>query len=170
MSTSRAMARAAEPFEPSGVQWSRVSPSLALARRLLLGVTLLVPVVATVVVALVGAWAWLYPGTALLVALVAWSWWLIGRQVRAIGYAERDDDLLVRRGVMFREILVVPYGRLQFVDVQAGPIDRAFGIAQVQLHTASATTDARIPGLSPQEAARLRDRLAERGQARLVGL
>jgi membrane protein YdbS with pleckstrin-like domain len=59
---------------------------------------------------------------------------------------------------------------MQFVDVKAGPLDRAFGVAQVQLHTASAATDARIPGLGAAEAARLRDRLASRGQARLAGL
>jgi membrane protein YdbS with pleckstrin-like domain len=40
----------------------------------------------------------------------------------------------------------------------------------VQLHTASPGTDASIPGLSPDEAARLRDRLAQRGEARLAGL
>lgn len=99
-----------------------------------------------------------------------WAWWVIGRQVRAWGYAERDEDLLVRHGVMWREIVVVPYGRMQYVDVHAGPIERLFGIAGVQLHTASAASDARIPGLTPDEAARLRDRLASRGQARLAGL
>jgi hypothetical protein len=102
--------------------------------------------------------------------LAAWSWWLIGRQVPAWGYAEREDDLLVRHGIAFRSLVVVPYGRMQYVDVQAGPVDRAFGIASVQLHTASAGTDAVIPGLPPQEAARLRDRLASRGRAELAGL
>jgi membrane protein YdbS with pleckstrin-like domain len=59
---------------------------------------------------------------------------------------------------------------MQFVDVQAGPVDRLFGVAHVQLHTASAATDARIPGLNATEAGRLRDRLASRGEARLAGL
>lgn len=110
--------------------------------------------------------------TAALVPLVVtgWVWWLIGRQVRATGYAERAEDLLVRRGVLMRRIVVVPYGRMQYVDVHAGPLDRAFGLARVQLHTASAATDASIPGLAPVEAARLRDRLSSRGQARLAGL
>jgi membrane protein YdbS with pleckstrin-like domain len=102
--------------------------------------------------------------------LGGWAWWVIGRQVRAWGYAERDEDLLVRHGVMWREIVVVPYGRMQYVDVHAGPIERLFRIAGVQLHTASAASDARIPGLTADEAARLRDRLASRGQARLAGL
>jgi membrane protein YdbS with pleckstrin-like domain len=71
---------------------------------------------------------------------------------------------------MWRTVVVVPYGRMQFVDVYAGVVDRLFGLAKVQLHTASARSDAYIPGLGPQEAARLRDRLASRGEARMAGL
>ena len=71
---------------------------------------------------------------------------------------------------MFRSLVVVPYGRMQFVDVKAGPVDRWCDIAAVKLHTASVHTDAHIAGLAPTEAARLRDRLASRGEARLAGL
>lgn len=92
------------------------------------------------------------------------------RQARAIGYAEREDDLLVRRGIMFHRTTVVPYGRLQFVDVDSGPVDRLFGLATVKLHTASASTDATIPGLPRAEAERLRDSLAGLGRANLAGL
>jgi membrane protein YdbS with pleckstrin-like domain len=95
---------------------------------------------------------------------------LVGRRYRAWGYAEREDDLLVRRGVMIRRLTVVPYGRMQFVDVTAGPVDRLFGLATVQLHTASARSDARIPGLASTEAQRLRDRLAALGEAKAAGL
>ena len=102
--------------------------------------------------------------------LTAWVALLIPRQVRAIRYAERVDDLLVRRGIMFRRLVVVPYGRMQYVDVQAGPLARKLGVARVQLHTASPATDASIPGLGPVEADRLRDQLASRGEARLAGL
>jgi membrane protein YdbS with pleckstrin-like domain len=59
---------------------------------------------------------------------------------------------------------------MQFVDVTAGPLERAFGLATVQLHTAAAATQARIPGLRPDEAARLRDRLAALGEARAEGI
>jgi membrane protein YdbS with pleckstrin-like domain len=59
---------------------------------------------------------------------------------------------------------------MQFVDVGAGPLDRALGIARVQLHTASPASDASIPGLPPERAAELRDQLARRGEARLAGL
>jgi len=83
---------------------------------------------------------------------------------------ERDDDLIVRRGLLVRRLSVVPYGRMQFIDVTAGPVDRWLGLATVQLHTAAASSDARIPGLVDAEARRLRDRLATLGEARAAGL
>jgi membrane protein YdbS with pleckstrin-like domain len=94
----------------------------------------------------------------------------VNRRLRAWAYAEREDDLLVRRGVMFRRLSVIPYGRMQFVDVTSGPIERSFGLATVRMHTAAAASDARIPGLPAQEAARLRDRLTSLGEARAAGL
>ncbi|GAA4974262.1 PH domain-containing protein [Kineococcus glutinatus] len=162
-------AAAAEPFDPAGVVWTRLSPRLVTARRAVRTGLQVVPLLGLAVLAvLVSGWFWL--GVLAVALTAAWQWWLIGRQVPAWGYAERDDDLLVRHGLLFRTLVVVPYGRMQFVDVQAGPVDRRFGIATLQLHTASASTDAVIPGLPPQEAARLRDRLAARGEARLAGL
>jgi membrane protein YdbS with pleckstrin-like domain len=56
------------------------------------------------------------------------------------------------------------------VDVTAGPLERAFGLATVQLHTAAAASDARVPGLPPAEASRLRDRLTALGEDRAEGL
>jgi uncharacterized protein len=157
-------------FDPVGIEWTRVSPGLAKVRRTILLATLLALALTVVGIAYVAGWTWLWGAVLIPLLLAGFGWNTIGRQVAAWGYAERADDLLIRRGLMFRELVVVPYGRMQFVDVQAGPLERAFGLAQVQLHTASAGTDARIPGLNAAEAARLRDRLASRGQARLAGL
>jgi uncharacterized protein len=96
--------------------------------------------------------------------------WFARRRVRAWSYTERDEDLIVARGVLVRRLSVVPYGRMQFVDVTAGPVERAFRLATVKLHTAAAASDARIPGLERAEAARLRDRLAALGEAKAAGL
>lgn len=157
------------PFDPPGVTWQGVSPRLITARLVSTGITLAVPVVAGAVLAvLVSPWFWLLAGVP--AAVLVWVALVVPRQVRAIGYAERDDDLLIRKGILFRSLVVVPYGRMQYVDVEAGPLDRKLGIAKVQLHTASASTDANIPGLVPDEAERLRDRLTVRGEARLAGL
>ncbi len=156
-------------FDADGVTWTPISPALARVRRTLAALVAGAGAVLFGVLAvLTTVWFWI-PVAGSGLGLV-WVWWLIGRQVRAWSYAERADDLLIRHGVMFRALVVVPYGRMQFVDVQAGPVDRLFGVAHVQLHTASAATDARIPGLNATEAGRLRDRLASRGEARLAGL
>ncbi len=96
--------------------------------------------------------------------------WFVRNRVRSWAYQERDEDLIVERGVLVRRLSVVPYGRMQFVDVTAGPVDRVFRLATVRLHTAAAASDARIPGLEREEAARLRDRLAALGEAKAAGL
>ena len=166
----RAAASAAGPFDPPGVVWQPVSRKLVTVRLASFGMTIALPLAGSVALAaLVGEPAlWVLP--AALVLLSVWVVVVVRRQVRAMGYAERDDDLLIRKGVLMRSLVVVPYGRMQFVDVQAGPLDSWAGIAKVQLHTASPGSDAVIPGLPPVEAARLRDRLAARGEAQLAGL
>lgn len=158
-----------DPFEPADVTWDRVSSRLIPVRLILVAVWLGLPaLVCAVLAVLLTPWLWI--GAGVLAAFLLWAVLLIPRQVRAIGYAERDDDLLLRKGILFRQLVVVPYGRMQFVDVSAGPLARRFGIATVQLHTAAASTDAEIPGLAPDEAERLRDRLTAHGEARLAGL
>ncbi len=160
----------ADPFDPPGLEWSRVSGKLVTARLVPpLGTVGLLAVVGAVIALATGAaWVWVFPAFFALLAL--WLLWLVPRQVHAIGYAERADDLLIRKGIMFRTLVVVPYGRMQYLDVQRGPLMRSLGLASLQLHTASAGTDASIDGLPAEVAERLRDQLAARGEARLAGL
>jgi uncharacterized protein len=158
-------------FAPSDVSWTPVSPKLATVRRLNAAITFgLLAIAGLLLFGLL--MDWLYGVLALVVAAIglAWSWVLIGRNQRSWKYAEREDELLVSHGIMFRQLVVVPYGRMQFVDVAAGPLERAFDLATVELHTATPATDAKIPGLHPDEAARLRDRLSALGQAQAWGL
>ncbi|MFJ2262453.1 PH domain-containing protein [Streptomyces sp. NPDC087844] len=150
--------------------WIALPPGLLRMRRLLLVVWLGLLTLATgLLLGLFAGPAWaafaLLPAAALL-----WGWPMLGRNWRSWRYAERADDLLISRGVLWHEETVVPYGRMQLVEVTSGPVERHFGLASVQLHTAAAATDARIPGLVPAEAERLRDRLTELGEARSAGL
>jgi membrane protein YdbS with pleckstrin-like domain len=92
------------------------------------------------------------------------------RNAHSWGYAERAEDIYVTSGIMFRRLAVVPYGRMQFVDVTAGPLARLFGVAEVHLHTANPDTNLRIPGLVRDEAVRLRDRLTALGESSAAGL
>jgi uncharacterized protein len=153
------------------MDWRHPSDRLRTLRRVQV-VVLALPVAVAAGLALglgVALWAGVVGAVVVAVAAVAADV-LLGRRVAAWGYAERDDDLLVQRGLLVRRLSVVPYGRMQFVDVVAGPFERAFGLATVRLHTAAAATDARIPGLRSDEAARLRDQLASLGEAHAAGL
>lgn len=151
--------------------YSRPSPRLWLARQSVIALSgaVLVAVLAACG-AVIGEGSLAAAGAGLALAVIAVSWWVERGRYRAWGYLERDDDLVVRRGLLFRRLTVVPFGRMQFVDVSAGPVDRLFDLATVQLHTAAAATDARIPGLRSADATRLRDRLAALGEARSSGL
>ncbi|HTT88141.1 MAG TPA: PH domain-containing protein [Acidimicrobiales bacterium] len=149
--------------------WMTPSPRLWVMRCWEVGVlTLVVAVVVAVITSSDVAIVAIGVGA----VLVAGAIGLVGarRRFRAWAYQEREDDLIVARGVMFRRQSVVPYGRMQFVDVTAGPVERIFGLSTVKLHTAAAHSDARIPGLEQEEASRLRDRLAALGEAKAAGL
>jgi membrane protein YdbS with pleckstrin-like domain len=100
----------------------------------------------------------------------ALSSWFVRNRYRAWRYQERHEDLIVARGVMVQRLSVVPYGRMQFVEVTAGPVERLFKLSTVKLHTAAAASDARIPGLENSESARLRDRLTELGESKAAGM
>jgi len=89
---------------------------------------------------------------------------------RSWSYQEREEDLVVRRGSPSDDCPSSPTGACSFVDVTAGPIERLFKLSTIKLHTAAAASDARIPGLEQQEAARLRDQLASLGEAKAAGL
>lgn len=162
-------ASGADVFDDPTVSWNPVSPKLKVARRA--GLAVVVAVVVGVVALLASTLtSVIWAGLAVPAVLAGWGWWLVGRNWSSWGWAERDEDLLVRRGYLFRSLVVVPYGRMQVVDVEAGPVARAFGYASVKLVTASARTDAVVHGVPHAEATRLRDRLSARGEAQAAGL
>lgn len=163
-------------MELEGVEFTPVSEKEIPASLLTgaLGTLCFVGVTAVpLILKLTGVWAdlwdwfaWGLPGVMLLWGLIDLA--LTPRQVRARGYAEREDDILWREGLLFRSVKAVPYGRLQYVDVEEGPIQRRFGVQTVTLKTAGA--DLEMTGLSKAESERLREVLMQRGQARLAGL
>ncbi|MEV6348655.1 PH domain-containing protein [Actinoplanes sp. NPDC051851] len=169
---SEPSASAVDPLRPwpDTVQWRPVSPRLVTVELLGLAVWQVILLTG------LGAGWWLggqrvWPvlmGAVLFLGV--WRATVAVRAVRAWGYAERDNDLMVRHGLVIRRLSIVPYARMQYVDVTAGPLERAFKLATVQLHTAAAASDARVPGLPPEEAARLRDRLTALGEDRAEGL
>jgi uncharacterized protein len=163
-------------FVEPGVQWQPVSPKLLIERRLVLAPLALVGLGLLVGGAFAGrgdrsaAFPLLLAGVLVLV-MAAMGWFVVvPRMVRSWRYAERDRDLLVSRGRLLRRLTVVPYGRMQVIEVSANPISVRLGIATVTLVTASASTDAKIPGVPVEVAHELRERLGARGEALTAGL
>lgn len=135
----------------------------------------LVPVIA----GFVAAYFWgsgTFPGllwwvaAVLLLATAVMSTIIAIKRASTIGYTEREDDLIVAKGVLFCKASVVPYGRMQQVNLGTGPLMSKFGLASIELVTASANSDASIPGIQKAEAERLREKLTALGEARLEGL
>ncbi len=108
------------------------------------------------------------PGVVFVVGVVVAAF--TPRRVRAIGYQLREDDFVVRRGIMFQRFAAVPYGRMQLVDINRGPLDRAMGLAELKLVTAASASNVAVPGLPLADAEELRDRLVELAESRRAGL
>lgn len=158
-----------DPFSPAGVEFTPVSKSLASVRLL----AALVPLgLAAASILLLGVLvdSTYFLGLVPVLAIIVWLLWLIPRQVRNLQFAAAETDLYVRRGIMFRRLDQVPYGRVQYVEVKEGPVARYFGIATLQVFTASAQTDAAIPGMDKADAAALRALLVERGPSSSAGI
>jgi uncharacterized protein len=78
------------------------------------------------------------------------------------GYAIRDEDLLITRGVLIRSVVAIPTARIQHVDTRQGPFEQSLRLARVRVHTASGLgADGVIPGLELRDAEELRDRLMD---------
>lgn len=156
-------------LDPENPALHPVSPKLATARRISASVWYLPLIVATTVAAVLHHPAW-WAGTAAIAVVFAWNLWLIGRQVSAHRYLEDSEDMIVARGRWWRSVTVVPYGRIQFIDIDEGPLLRLFGLATVKLNTASASSDAELSGLPREDARALRERLSDRARERMAGL
>lgn len=105
-----------------------------------------------------GSW----PTGAIAAPLVALAAYLVliapGRRYRAWGYALAAEELRVRHGVWTQVETHVPLARVQHIDVSQGPVERAFKVCRLILHTAG-TLNSRVvlPGLSRVTAEAIRD-------------
>jgi membrane protein YdbS with pleckstrin-like domain len=87
---------------------------------------------------------------------------LIGARMayRFLRFEVTPLGLYVQRGWLERSWTIVPHSRIQAVVTSSGPLERALGLATVEVRTASADA-ARVPGLDEDRIARLREDLAE---------
>ncbi|MDR5657147.1 MAG: PH domain-containing protein [Halobacteriota archaeon] len=123
---------------------------------------LLAAVLAGVLAGVTFWFEWRFP-TAAIGAFLLLAVLLLGHahlRFRLWRYELQDDALFLHRGVFTRVRTVVPYVRVQHVDTQRNPFERALGLSRVVVYTAgSRGADVRIPGLKPDRAESLQERL-----------
>ena len=159
-----------EPLEIAGIDWRRVSPKYVVVDVVGYIIFALVVLVPGFFIAgwISQPWAWaalVALGVIFLLTVI-----LTPRRVRSIGYQLREDDLLFRRGIMFQRVVAVPFGRMQLVDINRGPLARALGLSELKFVTAAAASGVTIPGLAEQDAEELRDTLVALAESRRAGL
>jgi membrane protein YdbS with pleckstrin-like domain len=158
-----------EMFE-MGVVWEPIAPQARLVWTLAaVAVAAPVLIVLTVLLGVAGGVVGAVAGVTISFGVLAILRWLVVRRHRSWGYSVREEELVLRRGLVVRKLTIVPIGRMQFIDIQQGPLDRWLGVANVQLHTAAAASDAKVPMLTLDDAGRLRDELTTRGAGRSGG-
>ncbi|MCU1550743.1 MAG: hypothetical protein JWR36_1303 [Glaciihabitans sp.] len=157
-------------LELPDVTWRRVSPKYVVVDVVGALVFAIVLVAAASLPASLGGVPalWLIPAALAVIMLIFIAF--IPRRVRSIGYQLRDDDLLFRRGLLFQRFVSVPYGRMQLVDINRGPVSRILGLSDLRFVTAAASSGIAIPGLPHADAEELRDRLVELAETRRAGL
>lgn len=151
-------------------QWHQISKRYVTTQLLSDAiVAVLVVITGAVVAGVTGQW-WPWAAAGALIVLTVLGAFVTARQARSIGYQLREDDIVFRRGILWQRMVAVPYGRMQLIDVTQGPLERIFGISQLKLVTAAATTGVAIPGLPFATAEQLRDLLVEVAESRRTGL
>jgi uncharacterized protein len=101
------------------------------------------------------------PGSFMVPALIAYAFLAFvvpARKYRHWGYAMGSDRLRIVRGYMFYRDTVVPFGRIQHIDVDQGPIDRRYDLATLTVHTAgNHNSTVALPGLLHADALAMRE-------------
>ena len=54
-----------------------------------------------------------------------------------LGYALRENDVCLRKGLFFRKYIIVPFNRIQHITVEQGVLSRAFGLASFEVFSAA---------------------------------
>jgi len=91
------------------------------------------------------------------------------RRYRAWAYDVAEDELHVQNGIFLRTHTIVPFGRVQHIDVSQGPIERRYGVGAITLHTAGTRASAVVlPGLELADAERMRDEIRAKIRQDLV--
>ncbi len=79
-------------------------------------------------------------------AILRWFSW------RRNGFSLTSDAAILRRGAIWRELVVVPAARLQSISVSQGPVYRAMRLGRVHAHTVAGPISASLGALDVEDA------------------
>ena len=143
---------ALQPVDPAYPKVMRIGIALSWL-PLMIGAVVLDALVMTRIdgpVGLVTALVWF----AALVSIVL----LPARRYERLGYLLGDEELRVARGYFFRTDTIVPFVRVQHIDVGQGVVERRYGLSHLIVHTSGThNSTVTLPGLPAARAAEMRD-------------
>ena len=142
-----------QPLDPRHLTVLRVEAGL-------LCVPIMIAAVTGEVMAQLPTGVFIVPAVILAAVLV---FFLQRRRYRRKGYSTAHDRLRYAHGFLRRSDTIVPFGRVQHIDVTQGPIERWFGLATLVVHTAGThNASVSVPGLSRETASQVREDIAAR--------
>jgi putative membrane protein len=97
------------------------------------------------------------------------SQWLDPIAWRRHGVAVSDRALLLRSGVLVRQLAVVPHERTQSLGLAQGPVQRRLGLASVEVHSTPGPVVPTVAHLDARVAAGLLDEQAARARTARAG-
>lgn len=75
-------------------------------------------------------------------------------------YRLTDEEVQIKEGYIFLQHTIVPISRLHKINIQAGPLDRLYGLAKVEITTAGG--DITIKFLEKEKAEQIAEKLKTR--------
>ena len=89
--------------------------------------------------------------------------------IRLKGVAMREHDIAYRKGVIWQQVTILPFSRVQHTEIHRGPLERKMGLASLRLYSAGGmSADLNIGGLSHDDCKDIRQfiqKYTERAQA-----
>ncbi|ATC96385.1 PH domain-containing protein [Pseudoalteromonas tunicata] len=95
--------------------------------------------------------------SSLLIMINLYVFWFVGLAVKRTGIALREHDFLLKKGVFWQKVIIVPFNRVQHIETHRNPIERKLALSSLKLFTAGGMgADLEINGLNIERASQIR--------------
>lgn len=101
-----------------------------------------------------------------LVAILSWG--LASLQYQAFSFTIEERRIVIKKGVLFKKIITIPFTRIQNVNITRNPLTQLLGLSEIVIQTAGISgvqrAEGKLPGVAAGEAEGLRDRIMAKVQ------